>query len=496
MTDASFLQHLSVLVVVVPLLAAPLVSMLPAGRLPWFGSLLTTWTVFALTITLLVTVLASGPISYALGGWAPPWGIEYRIDALNAFLAMLVAGIGAITLPYAWKSVPAEIGQRKLPLFYAAFLLCLTGLLGIVMTGDIFNLFVFLEISSLSTYALVAMGRDRRALTAAYQYLILGTIGATFFLIGVGLLFAQTGTLNMADMAERLQHVEGMRTVYTAFAFIMVGVALKLALFPLHLWLPNAYTYAPNAITVFLASTATKVAVYVMLRMVLTVFSPEFVASSIFADLFLYAGVAGVIGASIYAIYQQNAKRLLAYSSVAQIGYMAMGIGFGSLLGYSATVIHVFNHALMKAALFMGIGAIIYRVGSSRLVDMRGVGRKMPWTMVGIVIGGLSLIGVPGTAGFISKWYLLLAAVEQQHWALAFLVLIGSLLAVIYVWKIVETLFFQDTEEDMHPEVKEAPLALLVPLWIMVLANIWFGFDTEFSADIATTAIELLKGGQ
>ena len=496
MTDASFLQHLSVLVVVVPLLAAPLVAMLPAGRLPWLGGLLVTWASFGLAIALLAIVLANGPISYALGGWSPPWGIEYRIDALNAFLAMLVTGIGAITLPYAWKSVPAEVSAGKMPLFYAAFLLCLTGLLGIVLTGDIFNLFVFLEISSLSTYTLIAMGRDRRALTAAYQYLILGTIGATFFLIGVGLLYAQTGTLNMVDMAERLQEVEAMRTVYTAFAFIMVGVALKLALFPLHLWLPNAYTYAPNAITVFLASTATKVAIYVMLRMVLTVFSPEFVETTIFAELFLYAGVAGVIAASFYAIYQQNAKRLLAYSSVAQIGYMAMGIGFGSMLGYSATVIHVFNHALMKAVLFMGIGAIIYRVGSSRLADMRGVGRKMPWTMVGIVIGGLSLIGVPGTAGFISKWYLMLAAMEQQHWGLAVLILFGSLLAVIYIWKIVEVLFFQETDEDMHRDVKEAPLAMLVPLWIMVLANIWFGLDTEFSVDIATTAIELLKGGQ
>lgn len=496
MTDFSQLtQHLGVLVVVVPLLAAPLVALLPAGRLPWLGSMVVTSVVFALAIALLATVLDSGPISYALGGWAPPWGIEYRIDGLNAFLAMLVSGIAVITLPYAYKSVPQEVDTAKLPLFYAAFLLCLTGLLGITLTGDIFNVFVFLEISSLSTYALIAMGRDRRALTAAYQYLILGTIGATFFLIGVGFIYAQTGTLNMADISARLVDVQDTRTVHTAFAFIVIGVALKLALFPLHLWLPNAYTYAPNAITVFLASTATKVAVYVMLRMVLTVFSTSFIAASIFNELFLVAGAAGVIVASLYAIYQQNAKRILAYSSVAQIGYMALGIGFGSMLGYTATVIHVFNHALMKAALFMGIGAIIYRVGSSRLTDMCGIGRKMPWTMVATIIGGLSLIGVPGTAGFISKWYLLSAALEQGHWSLAVLILVGSLLAVIYIWKIVEVLFFQDVDEDMHRDVKEAPLALLVPLWIMALANIAFGLDTQFSVDIAEAAIRMLEGG-
>ena len=484
--------HLSLLLVAIPLLAAPIAAILPNGRLPWLLTLVVTWITLVLAAWQLWVVVDGDIISYELGGWAPPWGIEYRIDPLNALVALIVAGIGAITLPYALRSVEQEIPLSQRSLFYSAFLLCLDGLLGITQTGDVFNLFVFLEISSLSSYALISMGRDRRALTAAYQYLIMGTIGATFLLIGIGLLYAETGTLNMMDLHARLPAILDHRTVHTAFAFIVVGVALKLALFPLHLWLPNAYTYAPSVITVFLAATATKVAVYVMLRMVFTVFSSGFLLLTPADDLFLLLGMFGVIIASVSAIYQHDAKRLLAYSSIAQIGYMVMGMGFASVLGVTATIVHVFNHALMKGALFMAVGALVYRVGTSSLDGLHGLGRQMPWTFGAIFIAGLSLIGLPGTAGFISKWYLVLAALEQQAWLLVVVILGGSLLAVIYMWKLVEVLFFRPAGES-HSNVKEAPLSLLVPTWLLVLANIYFGINTELTVNVAGQAVQMLE---
>ena len=484
-------ENLSLLLVAIPLIAAPLTALLPAGRLPWLSALAVTWITLVLAGWQLWLVADGSIISYALGGWAPPWGIEYRIDALNALVAFIVAGIGAITLPYALRSVAQEIPRRQTPYFYAAFLLCFDGLLGITQTGDIFNLFVFLEISSLSSYALISMGQNRRALTAAYQYLIMGTIGATFLLIGIGLVYSETGTLNMLDLNTRLQGIYDQRTVHTAFAFMLVGISLKLALFPLHLWLPNAYTYAPSAITVFLAATATKVAVYVMLRTIFTVFSNDFVQITPTEVVFLLLGIAGILYASVAAIYQPDAKRLLAYSSIAQIGYMVLGIGFDSALGLTATIVHVFNHALMKGALFMALGAIAYRVGSTRLHRIRGLGRQMPWTFAAIFIGGLSLIGVPGTAGFISKWYLVLAAIEQQSWLIAMIILAGSLLAVAYMWNLIETLFFQQPEPRPEP-VREAPLSMLVPMWLLVIANIWFGLDTGLTVGIAETAVQLL----
>jgi multicomponent Na+:H+ antiporter subunit D len=484
-------ENLSLLLVAIPLVAAPLTALLPAGRLPWLFTLLVTWVTLILASWQLWVVADGSVISYELGGWSPPWGIEYRIDALNALVALIVAGIGAITLPYALRSVADEIPRWQTPYFYAAFLLCLDGLLGITQTGDIFNLFVFLEISSLSSYALISMGRKRRALTAAYQYLIMGTIGATFLLIGIGLVYAETGTLNMVDLAQRLPGIFDHRTVHTAFTFMLVGISLKLALFPLHLWLPNAYTYAPSAITVFLAATATKVAVYVMLRIVFTVFSTRFVQITPTELVFLLLGIAGILYASVAAIYQPDAKRLLAYSSIAQIGYMVLGMGFGSALGLTATVVHVFNHALMKGALFMALGALVYRVGTTRLDQIKGLGRQMPWTFAAIFIGGLSLIGVPGTAGFISKWYLVLAAIEQQNWAIALIILAGSLLAVAYMWNLIETLFFQPVTPRAKA-VREAPLSMLVPMWLLVIANIWFGLDTGLTVGIAETAVRML----
>ncbi|MGD8783195.1 MAG: monovalent cation/H+ antiporter subunit D family protein [Thioalkalispiraceae bacterium] len=489
-------SHLSLLIVVIPLIAAPIVAVLPNGRLPWLISSLITWAVFYLAIIQLINVTTGGVISYELGGWAPPWGIEYRIDSANALVALIVSGIAALSTPYALTSVAKEIPEQQLSLFYAAFLLCFTGLLGITLTGDIFNLFVFLEISSLSSYALISLGKKRQALTAAYQYLIMGTIGATFFLIGVGLLYAETGTLNMMDLSQRLPTIFDHRTVHTGFAFILIGIALKLALFPLHLWLPNAYTYAPSVVTVFLAATATKVAVYVMVRIIFGVFNLNLIESTPTDELFLLLGIAGILATSIYAILQRDAKRLLAYSSVAQIGYMALGIGFGSVLGLTATFVHLFNHALMKAALFMAIGAIVYRIGSSRIEELHGLGKQMPWTFAGIVIGGLSLIGIPGTAGFISKWYLVLAAIEQQSWLIVVVILIGSLLAVVYIWKLVEVMYFRPSPADDTRNIQEAPMGLLIPMWILVLANIYFGLDTDLTVGVAENAVNLLLGVQ
>jgi len=319
----------------------------------------------------------------------------------------------------------------------------------------------------------------------------MGTIGATFLLIGIGLVYAETGTLNMLDLHQRLQPMLDHRTVHTGFAFIVVGIALKLALFPLHLWLPNAYTYAPSTISVFLSATATKVAVYIMLRMVFTVFSDDFFTHTPADRIFLVLGVIGVILASIAAIYQTDAKRLLAYSSIAQVSYMVLGMGFASVLGLTATLVHVFNHALMKGALFMGIGAIVYRVGSSQLEALNGLGRQMPWTFAAIFIAGLSLIGIPGTAGFISKWYLVLAAMEQQSWLITLVILLGSLLAAIYMWKIVEVMFFRPTSGSVV-SVKEAPVSLLIPMWTLVIANIYFGINTELTVNVADTAVRLL----
>jgi len=490
-------SHLPILQVVVPLIAAPVMVLLRHGALAWALAVGVSCAALAIAAGLFLEVADGSVVSYWIGSWPPPYGIEYRIDVVNAFLVLLISLIAAVVVIYSRESVRVEIPRERHYLFYAMYALCLAGLLGIAVTGDAFNLFVFLEISSLSSYVLIALGRDRRALMAAYQYLILGTIGATCYVIGVGLVYLETGTLNLADMAVRLPLVADTRPVLAALAFITVGISLKLALFPLHLWLPNAYAYAPSVVTAFLAATATKVSIYVLLRFYFNVFG----GSAIFEDqpmfpIWITLSLAAMFIASAIAIFQDDVKRLFAYSSVAQIGYMTLGASLGTFTGLTGGIVHLFNHALTKGALFLLLGGIALRLGAVRFEAIGGIGRVMPLTSFGIVLGGLSLIGVPATVGFVSKWYLVLGALERGDWWLAFAVVGSSMLAVVYVWRFVEAAYFREPSAELA-RLREAPLSMLVPAWLMVAACIYFGLDTQLTLGGAgAAAAELLRGRQ
>ena len=488
-------EHLPVLQVVLPLIAAPICILLIHRDAAWGVATLATWIAFIIAGFMFAEVQSAGVLSYALGSWPAPWGIEYRVDPLNAFVLVLVSGVSAVVMLFARDSILAELGRERENLFYCAYLLVFAGLLGVTITHDAFNLFVFLEISSLGTYVLIAAGRDRRALVASFQYLIIGTIGATFIVLGVGFLYAMTGTLNMADLAERVRAYDSNPAIIVAYAFLVVGASIKLALFPLHLWLPNAYTFAPSMVSAFLAATATKVAFYVLVRFVFTIFGPELSFEKLSGGLPLaILAIIGIFTMSTVAIFQNDVKRMLACSSVAQIGYMVLGISLHSTTGVAAGLIHLFNHSLMKGALFCSVGCIVYRMGSSHVDSFAGAGRRMPWTMAAFCAGGLSLIGVPLTAGFVSKWYIILAVLERGWWPIAVLLVLSSILAVIYIWRAVEPAYFREPSADAGP-VSEAPLALLTATWILVFANVWFGIETSLNVGGAFAAAESLFSG-
>jgi len=477
------------------MVAAPITLFLGRGILPWAWATAISWLTFVIAILLSAQVAELQTVNYFLGSWPPPFGIEYRVDGLSAVVLLIVTGAASVVAPYALESVRKEIEPQNQGLFYTLFLLCLAGLLGVTITGDAFNVFVFLEVASLSTYVLVALGgtRDRRGFTAAYTYLVMGTIGATFFVIGVGLAYMVTGTLNMDDMAKLLPGMAENRTVAVAFAFIVVGMGLKLALFPIHLWLPNAYTFAPSVVSAFLAGTSTKVALYVLLRFLFTVFGLEFDFQALVQGIALMPlAIAGMFIASAVAIWQVDVKRLLAYSSVAQVGYIVLGISLASSAGVAAAVLHMTNHAMMKIALFLVMGVVMYRIGSTKISAFEGLGKTMPWTMAAFVIGGLSLIGVPGTVGFISKWALLGAAFDQGLWWLALLIVLSSLLAVLYVWRVVEIAYLSDPPAT-QPDV-QVPLMMTGPMWFLVLANIYFGLDASGLTNLANRAAVALTG--
>ncbi|MEM9174516.1 MAG: monovalent cation/H+ antiporter subunit D family protein [Myxococcota bacterium] len=487
----SFADHLPALQVLLPLLGAPLCFLLRKEALASAFTVVIGVACLAISITLLGQTLDGHVIVYEFGGWPRPFGIEYRIDITNAFVLVVVSLVAAVVFAAGPGQARRGIPVGREYLFYSAALLCLTGLLGVTITGDVFNVFVFMEISSLSSYILIALGRGRRALMAAFSYLVMGTIGATFLLIGIGLMYQMTGTLNMVDMATRLVEVSDTRTILVAVAFVVVGISTKLAVFPLHQWLPNAYSQAPPIVSAFLAATATKVAYYLLIRFTLGLFGVALVFDRIGIDLLLLPlSLLAMFVGSIAAIYQTDLKRVLAYSSIAQIGYMTLGVSLATEAGVAAGLIHLFNHALMKGALFMVAACVTWRMGSTQVDNLRGLGRRMPLTMAAFVAAGLALIGVPGTAGFVSKWALVSAAIEQDGLWIAFLIMGSSVLAVVYVWRLVEVIYFQEPDGEVLP--REAPLRMLLPTWILAGLTIWFGLFSGFSVDVAEAAAQQL----
>lgn len=490
-----YFEDLPVLIIVLPLMAAPLSLMVRHAKSAWWIAILTSAVSTLFSYSLLMTVLADGVVQYALGGWAAPTGIEYYIDTLNAGLLLLISLLSTLTLFFARLSIAKEIAAPRHYLFYTGWLMCLTGLLGIVITGDAFNVFVFLEISSLSMYMLIALGQERgQALLAAFRYLIMGSVGASFILLGIGFLYAATGTLNMADLAERVALVNESRTVIVGFSFITVGLLIKTAVFPVHAWLPSAYQYAPSAVTAFLAGTATKVSLYVFLRFFYHIFGPDYsFADMLLGNVLLPLAIVGFFVMSVVAIFQTDMRRLLAYSSIAQLGYMFTAIAMATEIGLTAGIIHLVNHAFIKAALFMAVGCLFYRYGSAKITDVKGALYCMPWTVSAFILGGLSLIGIPLTAGFISKWYLISAAIESGWWPIALMVLLSSLMAIIYIGKMVEVMCFQKTNEIRQSSVSEAPLSMLIPLWLCLGLSIYMGIDGNLVIGFAEQAATQLQ---
>lgn len=492
-------DQLPALAVALPLAAAPLAMLLRRNSLAWALALLASAASFVVALRLAAAAVGGEAISYDVGGWAAPYGIELRITAFSALLLLIITGASTVVLAGGKPQLDREVAPARRHYFYAAWLLAVGGLSGIVASGDAFNIFVFMEVSSLATYILIACGTDARALPAVLKYLVMGTIGATFYLIGVGLIYMMTGTLNLIDMEARIGGVADLKPILAAVGFVTLGLALKAGVFPLHVWLPNAYAWSPHAVTAFIAACSTKVSLYVLLRFDFFVFQGSLAGHDLrFAGFLLPLAVLAVLVASATAIAEGHLKRLLAYSSIAQVGYMVLGAGLMTAPGLTAGIVHMFNHALAKGALFLAAACLATRYASLMLTDLAGAARRMPWTMAAFAVGALSLIGIPGTAGFVSKWYLVVAALEAGGAAgvvLVAVIVVSSLMSVWYVWRVVETAWFRAPEDA--PAREEAPPAMLAALWAAALANVWFGLrpglPLALSESAATSLLRLVQ---
>jgi len=477
-------QNLHVFVMAVPLLTAFFVNIFgrrtPAAIAPLVLGALS----FSLLASLrvLFKVLGEGTIRYTVGNWRPPYGIELVVDPLSAMMLVLVAGVALLATCSALKSVQQELPGQEF-LFFTMYLLLLAGLFGLVMTADAFNLYVLLEITSITTYGLIAMGKDRAPLSS-FSYIIMGSIGACFYLLGVGYLYLLTGTLNMADLAAILPTLDARLAVVTSLAFVLVGLWIKMAFFPLHGWLPNAYCHAPTGAGTLAAPLMTKVTVYLMVRVILTMFTPEQVFThQMVQNGVVWAAALAILCGSALALGQTDLRRMLTYIIVAEVGYMVGGVFLANANGLTGAILHIVNDALMTLCLFLAVAAIIYRQRSVELVSLQGIFYRMPWTMAAFTLGALAMIGVPPTCGFFSKWYLLLGGIEAGHWEFVAALVISSLINVVLFFRIIEVGYFGALEgghAHHHDEGEEceAPGWMLTPLLTTAALLVVVGLGT------------------
>lgn len=487
--------HYPALIVVVPLIAAFLITMAGWGeRRLCFPLAIAAMAVSLVCATgMLVQVVTTGPFEYHLAGWAPPVGIAYNVDHLNALVLVVVAAVALLNLVGTWPIVLRDYKEKIGP-FYTLYVLFVTGLFGIVVTGDAFNLFVLLEITSITGYALIGIG-GRHAPLASLNYVFMGTIGASFYLLGVGYLYLVTGSLNMADLAALLPRLYGSKVVVAAFIICMTGLFMKMALFPLHGWLPNAYTFSPGPVSSLVAPLTTKVMVYVMVRVALFVFPADFSFGVMhLAPAAVWLAIIAMVVGGLMALAQNELKRMLSYIVVAEVGYMVGGFWLGNRLGMSGAILHIVNDAVMTLCVFMAVGALRFRLKSDRFDALRGAFRKMPVTMAVLAAGGLSIIGVPPTCGFFSKWYLISGGLAAGHYPFVVALLFSSLVNAVLFFRVFEIGYFEPFVDhhhghDSHADIiREAPLGMVAAMLVVAVGLVVLGF---YSGDIVTRIIDV-----
>lgn len=471
--------------VLIPLIASFCMPVLARWKKEYCAPLATlvTGSVFIITIIIGVHVIQGEPISYHVSGWEPPWGIEIVVESLSSIMIMLLSGISLFILIYSFTAIKHELERIVTGWYYTAFLLCLSGMIGLVISNDVFNMYVLIEITGISACALVAAKGTRLSTEAALKYLLLATIGSGFILFGIGFLYMITGHLNITYIALELSLVKDSYPIliWTTLSFFVVGFGVKAALFPLHLWLPDAHSSAPSPSSAILSSLVVKVYIIAFLKILLIAFGLEIFHETYIRHLIIILAVIAMLAGSFFAFVQIELKRRLAYSTVAQIGYVFLGIGLGTPWGLAAGMLHIIVHAFMKTCLFLCAGAIAYQTGRKHVNEFTGMGYMMPITMGAFSVAAFSMVGIPLFGGFISKYGLALGSLEANLPLLILVIILSGLLNATYYFPIIGQAYFaqEDSNGDNHTDRKfqkdQIPLSMLVPIVIVALGIIYLG---------------------
>lgn len=437
--------HIPILIIILPLLAAFLVLLTRKYKIVLATVSIITSIVF--TLTLSSRVLSNDKITYHLGGWRGPLGISLVVDGLSFFFSLIVLGLGLLVIIY---SIPERRYGRT---YYFLLLISLSSMIGVIYTADIFNMYVFYELLSLAVYLLIAYPKTGVTLRASFNYLIMGGVGLSFFLLGVGFLYAMTGTLDIFHIAERLPAAFNSSTqmVLMSFVLITTGMGIKIAVFPLHGWLPDAHSMAPSPVSALLSGVTVKIGIYCLIRVVYTAFSAEMFFLINSHNILMVLGVVSLLFGASMALVQKDLKRLLAYSTINQLGIVLIGLGIGTELGLTGALFHALNHAMMKSTLFFCAGIMIAETGTREVQGLNGFGRQQPAITFAFIIASLGMIGIPPINGFASKWLICLAAVEAGYVVLVAIILMASAIAAAYYFRVIQVLFSGPLKQDPMP---------------------------------------------
>jgi multicomponent Na+:H+ antiporter subunit D len=407
-----------------------------------------------------ISVVGQEAGTYRMGNWPPPWGIVMVSDGLSTLLLLTISIIGFLVILFSFRYMNRYTAKPK---FYALFMLLVAGMNGVVLSGDLFNLFVFLEIASIASYALVAFGCEHEELEASFKYLILSGVASTFILLGIAILYSLTGSLNMADVSRSIGGLHSNSAVLFSMALFIMGFGLKAALVPFHPWLPDAHPSAPAPISAMLSGVLIKaLGVYVLIRLIFNVFGVSPVVSSV---LMVLGGLSMVVG-GLLAIGQDDLKRLLAYSSISQIGYVVVALALGTPLGIVGGLFHLINHATFKSLLFLSSGAIEYGTDTRKLSQMGGLSKRMPVTTSSAAVGFLSISGIPPFNGFWSKLIIVVALVQANHYVLAAVAVAVSFLTILYFMRVQRNLFFGDLPAKLA-KISEVPYLMRISMVVL-----------------------------
>jgi multicomponent Na+:H+ antiporter subunit D len=487
MEEPELMNHILPLFIAFPLGAAFLMLIL-AKLWRRIGGLFAFLTSLCLVI-FSISIIGKEASIYRMGNWPPPWGIVLVSDGLSTLLLLTISVIAFLAIVFSIQYMDRYTAKAK---YYALFMLLVGGMNGVVLTGDLFNLFVFLEIASIASYALVAFGCEHEELEASFKYLILSGVASTFILLGIAILYSLTGTLNMADVARTIGTKGVNSAVLFSTSLFIMGFGLKSALVPFHPWLPDAHPAAPAPISAMLSGVLIKaLGVYALIRLIFNVFG----LSPLISSVLMVLGGLSMVVAGLLAIGQDDLKRMLAYSSISQIGYVVVGLALGTPLGIVGGLFHLMNHATFKALLFLSSGAIEYSTDTRKLSLMGGLNKRMPVTTTSAAVGFLSISGVPPLNGFWSKLIIVIALVQAGHYILASVAVLVSFLTILYFMKVQRNLFFGDLPAKLA-KITEVPSLMCITLVVLAIMCLAMGLLYPLlSSTVLVPARDVLLNG-